>query len=124
MGGVKPGVAIGAVLAILCQSLGSLALPSAIVLLSILLAATRSHKSMQVVALVALQNGVALAGSLVAHPDDLPAALVFPLACLVLPLPLAVALLVPGILASGAGMSGAGCPDADVLGRRYKHSRG
>ena len=104
IGGVKPGVAIGAVLAVLCQSLGILALPSAIVLLSILLAATRSHKSMQVVALVALQNGLALAGSLVAHPENLPAALLFPLACLVLPLPLAVALLVPGVpLVSGAG---------------------
>jgi hypothetical protein len=103
VGGVRPAVAIGAVLAVLCQSLGGFALPAAIVLLSILLAATRSQKSMQVLALVALQNGVALAGSLIVHPDALPAALLFPLACLLLPLPLAVNLLVPGMaLARGS----------------------
>jgi hypothetical protein len=101
-GGAKLGVTVGAVLAILCQSLGSLALPSAIVLLSILLAATRSHKSMQMVALVAIQNGLALAGSLIAPPPMLPAALLFPLACLVLPLPLAAWLLIPTLPAREA----------------------
>jgi len=43
MGGAKLGVGAGAVLAVLCQSQGSLGLPLAIVLLSVLLAATRRH---------------------------------------------------------------------------------
>jgi hypothetical protein len=96
VGGAKLGIGIGAVLAILCQSLGVLALPSAIVLLSVLLAATRSHRLMQVVALVAMQNGLALAGSLIAPlPTTFPSALLFPISCLALPLPFAVALLAP-----------------------------
>jgi hypothetical protein len=96
-GGAKLGIAIGAVLAILCQSLGILALPASIVLLSILLAATRSHPLMHIMALVALQNGIILAGSLVAPPATDLAALLFPLACLALPLPVAAALLTPVI---------------------------
>jgi hypothetical protein len=95
VGGAKLGIGAGALLAILCQSQGSLALPSAIVLLSILLAATRPHRLMQVVALVAAQNGLALAGSFVAQPALLPAALLLPAACLVLPVPLAAGLLLP-----------------------------
>jgi hypothetical protein len=94
-GGAKLGIGIGAVLAILCQSLGILALPTAIVLLSILLAATRSHRLMQVVALVAMQNGLALAGSLVAPLTTFPTVMLFPVTCLALPLPFAVALLAP-----------------------------
>jgi hypothetical protein len=97
-GGAKLGIGIGAVLAILCQSLGVLALPSAIVLLSILLAATRSHRLMQVVALVAMQNGLALAGGLIAPlPTAFPSELLFPISCLALPLPFAVALLAPAV---------------------------
>ncbi|MDB5400490.1 MAG: hypothetical protein JWQ55_2508 [Rhodopila sp.] len=105
IGGAKLGIAVGAVLAILCQSQAGLALPSAIVLLSGLLATTRPHPLMQVAALVAAQNGLALAGCLVAQPAVLssasfPAALLLPLACLVLPLPLAAGLLVPAIASS------------------------
>jgi hypothetical protein len=96
-GGAKLGIGIGAVLAILCQSQGSVALPSAIILLSILLAATRSHPLMQIVALVAAQNGVALTGCLVVQPALLSAAPLLPIACLVLPLPLAGCLLVPAM---------------------------
>jgi hypothetical protein len=97
-GGAKLGIAVGTVLAILCQTLGVLALPSAIVLLSVLLAATRSHKLMQAMALVAMQNGLVLAGSLVSRADALPAALLFPIACVALPLPLAAGLLIPAIV--------------------------
>jgi hypothetical protein len=105
-GGAKLGIGIGAVLAILCQSLGVLAMPSAVLLLAILLAATRSHMLMQVMALVAAQNGIALAAGLafplaagLAGPAAaLPAALLLPLACLVLPLPLAAGLLLPGFV--------------------------
>ena len=98
IGGAKLGIAIGAVLAILCQSLGILALPTAIVLLSVLLAATRSQPLMQVMALVALQNGITLAGTLIAPPVMDPLALLFPLACLALPLPVAAGLLAPAIV--------------------------
>jgi hypothetical protein len=97
VGGAKLGIAVGAVLAILCQSLGILALPASIVLLSILLAATRSQPLMHIMALVALQNGVILAGSLIAPPATDLAALLFPLACLALPLPIAATLLTPVI---------------------------
>ena len=90
------GVALGAVLAILCQSQAGLALPLAIVLLSILLAATRPHPLMQVIALVSAQNGVALAGCL-AEPETFPASLLLAAVCLVLPLPLAADLLMPSI---------------------------
>ncbi len=110
IGGAKLGIVIGAVLGILCQSQGNLAIPSAIVLLSVLLAATRFHPLMHIIALVAVQNGVALAGSLVTHPVSYtimqlsPALL--PFACLVLPLPLAAGLLVPALLASHGGLAG------------------
>ncbi len=97
VGGVKRGIGVGAVLAILCQSLGSLSSPTAIVLLAILLAATRRHALMQVMALVAMQNGLALAGSLTGPATLLPAAFLFPIACLVLPLPLAIWLLTPAV---------------------------
>jgi hypothetical protein len=122
MGGAKLGIGAGAVLAILCQSQGGLALPSAIILLSILLAATRPHPLMQVVALVAAQNGLALAASLVTEPASLPASLLLPLACLALPLPLAAGLLLPAMTPapSHAGPSHAGLnhtgPDPAGLG--------
>jgi hypothetical protein len=94
-GGAKRGIGVGAVLAVLCQSQGALAVPSAIVLLSILLAATRPHRRMQVIALIAAQNGIALAGSIVAEPVSFPAGLLLPAACFALPLPLAAGLLLP-----------------------------
>lgn len=89
------GIAVGALLTILCQSQGGLALPLSIILLSVLLAATRSDRVMQLVALVAAQNGVALAFCLLAQPADPTVALLVPLACLVLPLPLAAGVLLP-----------------------------
>jgi hypothetical protein len=89
------GIAVGALLAILCQSQGSLALPLSIILLSVLLVATRSHRVMQLVALVGAQNGVALAGCLLPQPADPTASLLVPLACLFLPLPLAAGLFLP-----------------------------
>lgn len=103
-GGAKLGIATGAVLAIVCQSQGNLALPLAIILLSVLLAATRSHPVMQIIALTAAQNGISLAGSF-AMPPVLyammaPSAAIAPLACLVLPLPLAVGLLAPALMAA------------------------
>src|SRR6202012_5331452 len=69
--------------------------PAQMVLLSTLLAAPRSQPLMQLMALVALQNGITLAGSLIAPPAMDPTALLFPLACLALPLPIGVALLAP-----------------------------
>jgi hypothetical protein len=86
IGGARLGIIAGAALAVLCQSSGPLALPLAIVLLSVLLAATRQHKLMQLMALVSLQNGVALVACLVVRVPLLA------LACFVLPLPLAVGL--------------------------------
>ena len=100
LGGAKLAIAAAAILAILCQSQGSLGLPLTVVLLSVLLAATRSHPLMQVIALVALQNGIVLAGCLIAEPPTLTASLLLPTACLVLPLPLAAGLLVPAIASS------------------------
>ena len=100
VGGAKLGIGVGAVLTILCESQGGLALPSAIVLLSILLAATRRHRGMQVVAVVAAQNGLALAGSFLAQPLLPPAALLLPAACLFLPVPLVAGLLIPAVAAS------------------------
>jgi hypothetical protein len=95
-GGTKPGIAAGAALAILCQSQGGLALPLAIVLLSVLLAATRPHPFVQVLALVGVQNGFLLAACLVIQPETLPP-LLLPVACFLLPLPLAAGLLSPAL---------------------------
>jgi hypothetical protein len=95
VGGTKLGIGVGAVLAVLCQSQGALALPLAIVLLSVLLAATRPHPVMQVIALIAAQNGLALAGGVVVPPVSFPDSLLLPAACLALPLPLAAGLLLP-----------------------------
>lgn len=95
--GLVPRMVLAALLAILCQSQGNLALPLAIVLLSILLAATRRHPLMQVMALVSAQNGVALAGCLAVQPETFPGTPLLAAVCLVLPLPLAADLLAPSI---------------------------
>lgn len=100
IGGAKLGIGIGTILAILCQSQAGLALPSAIVLLSILLAATRSHPMMHVAALVAAQNGIVLAGSFLTQPFPLPASLLLPFTCFALPLPVAAGLLIPAIVSA------------------------
>jgi hypothetical protein len=100
VGGAKLAVGAAAVVAILCQSQGGLGVPLAIILLSVLLAATRAHPLMQVMSLVALQNGIALSGCLSAAPETLPGALLLPIACLLLPMPLAAGLLVPAIASS------------------------
>jgi hypothetical protein len=87
VGGAKLGVAAATALAILCQSQPGLGLPLAVILLSVLLAATRRHPLMHVMALVGLQNGIVLAST---QP-----AMLLPLACFALPLPLAAGVLVP-----------------------------
>ncbi len=71
-GGVKLGIALGAALAVLCQSRGPLAEPLAIVLMSVLLAATRRHRLMHLIALAGLQNGLILTACLAAQ-GPLPA---------------------------------------------------
>ena len=98
--GVNIGMAGGAVLAILCQSQGGgIALPLAIFLLSMVLGATRSDPSMQLVALIVAQNGLSLLACLLAQPAHSVAALLVP-ACLLLPLPVAAGLLLPAIISS------------------------
>jgi hypothetical protein len=93
IGGAKLSVGAGAVLAILAQSQGSLALPLAVIMLSILLAATRRHAVMQALALVGLQNGIVLAACLTGfRPTEF-----LPLACLFLPLPLVASLIIPAL---------------------------
>lgn len=94
VGGAKLGIAAGAVLAVLSQSLGSLALPMTVVLLSVLLAATRPHPLMRVMALAGIQNGVVLAACLAAVPEPPH---ILAAACLALPLPLAAGLLIPAV---------------------------
>jgi len=86
IGRAKLGIALGAGLAVLCQSSGPLAMPLAIVLLSVLLAAERRNPLMRLIALVSLQNGITLAACLTVHPS------LQSLACFVLPLPMATAL--------------------------------
>jgi hypothetical protein len=96
IGGSKLGVSAAAVLAVLCQSQGNAGLPLAIVLLSVLLAATRRHALMHVMALVGLQNGVVLAGCLLG-PASIGSAVPLLIAGLVLPLPLAACLVLPAL---------------------------
>ena len=91
IGGAKLGFIVAAMLAILCQSQGGLALPLAILLLSILLAATRSHRLMQLVALLGIQNAVILAAALM----DRPVSPLLAACCAALPLPFAAALFMP-----------------------------
>lgn len=123
-GGAKLGVTLGAVLAMLCQSQGSLGLPLTSVLLAVLLAATRTHPFMRTIALVELQNGIvmvaclglppesavsplpALAGHMLPLPAlaDLMSPLpLLALACLMLPLPLLAGLTIPAVTAFGSG---------------------
>ncbi len=88
IGGAKLGIVAGAALAVLSQSAGPLANPLAVVLLSVLLAATRRHPLMHIIALVALQNGIVGATSLVGQDPELAAAGFFP----VIPLAMGLAL--------------------------------
>jgi hypothetical protein len=88
--GIKRGILAGAALAVLSLSCGVLWLPLSIVLLSILLAATRPHPRLRLIALVSLQNGLSIAACL-DRPLPLPALASFflavPLACTLLPPP-------------------------------------
>jgi hypothetical protein len=81
------GIVAGGVLSLLCLASGETGLPLAVVLLSVVLAASRPEAVVRLVALGSLANGIALTGCLVAGDDLLP------LACLALPLPLAVGLI-------------------------------
>jgi hypothetical protein len=83
-----PGVIPGGILALLCQSQGEIGLPLAVILLAVVLAATRRHPVMQLMAVGAMMNGIALGGYVLGWDGLLP------LACLVLPLPLAISLVV------------------------------
>jgi hypothetical protein len=94
VGGARLGVGAAALVAILCQSQGVLALPLALMLLGVLLAATRRHQLMQVIALVGIQNGVVLTACLTTSAGT-PLAIVPLAACVVLPLPLALGVLLP-----------------------------
>jgi hypothetical protein len=100
VGGAKLGVGAGAILTVLCQSQGILALPLAVLLLSVLLAATRTNRLMQVIALIGVQNGVVLAACLIVHDDVLPPMLL-PVACFGLALPLALGVLIPMAMPRG-----------------------
>jgi hypothetical protein len=99
-GGAKLGIAVGAALAVLCQSVSALALPLAVILLSVLLATTRRHRLMQVMALVGIQNGIVLAACMSPLATGL-AATILPVACLLLPLPLAAGILFPNLTQRG-----------------------
>jgi len=94
IGGAKIGILAASVLAALCQSQGAIGLPLAVILLSALLAVTRRHGLMHVIALMAMQNGLGLAACVIMLDADLSPTLL-PLACFVLPLPLAVAVMIP-----------------------------
>ncbi|MBS0639686.1 MAG: hypothetical protein JSS43_07430 [Proteobacteria bacterium] len=79
LGGAKFGILAGALLAALCQTKGAMAEPLAVILLSLLLAATRRHALLHLAGLISLQNGLALAAAmaevppLAALPGFLPA---------------------------------------------------
>ena len=77
IGGAKISILAGAVLAVLCQSQGALGLPLAVILLSALLAATRRHSLMHVVALMAMQNGLGLAACLIMLENDVSPTLLY-----------------------------------------------
>ncbi|MEA2742337.1 MAG: hypothetical protein QOG25_708, partial [Acetobacteraceae bacterium] len=95
------GLIAGAVLTVLCLSQDTLGLPLAIVTLAILFAVTRPHPPLQVMALIALQNGLVLVGCLGVEPAILSPVLL-PVVCFVLPLPLAAHLLIPVQAAAAA----------------------
>jgi hydrogenase-4 membrane subunit HyfE len=63
VGGTKLAVIAGAVLTVLALPWGNLGLPLAVVLLALLLLATRRHPGMQLSGLLAAQNGLVLAAS-------------------------------------------------------------
>nr|WP_294510700.1 hypothetical protein [uncultured Rhodopila sp.] len=84
--GLKAGVIAGAILTVLCLSQDGFGIPLALVLLPMMLAATRRDPVMRLLAAGAMANGIALTGCLVAGDDLLP------LACLALPLPMAASL--------------------------------
>jgi hydrogenase-4 membrane subunit HyfE len=63
IGGAKLAVIAGAVLTVLAVPWGHLGLPLAIVLLALLLVAMRRHPVMQVIGLLAAQNGLVLAAA-------------------------------------------------------------
>jgi hypothetical protein len=86
-------VGLGVALAILCQSQGAFALPLAVMLLAVLLAAARPHPLSQVLSLVALQNGAVLTACLVRPLTAGPEA-ALAVACFALPLPLTAVLLI------------------------------
>lgn len=84
--GPRVGLPVGVALVVLCQSQGMLAQPLGLLLLAVLLAATRPQAPTQMMALVSLQNGITLAACRLEH------GLALPLLCLPLPLPLLAAL--------------------------------
>lgn len=88
IGGIKPALAAGAILIVLSQSLGALALPLCVAMLGILLAATRHGTWMRVMALVQMQNGVVLAACITEGASPL-----LVMACCALPLPLGIGLM-------------------------------
>jgi hypothetical protein len=85
--GLAAGLAAGVTLALLCLSSGEAGLPLAVVMLSVVLAATRADALTKLVALGAMANGIVLIGCLI------PGNALLPLACLALPVPLAAGLL-------------------------------
>ena len=60
LGGARLAIGAGVLLAVLCQSQPVLALPMAVILLSLLLATTRQHPLLHVMALIGIQNGAVL----------------------------------------------------------------
>lgn len=88
---VKAAILAGAVLTALCQSQGPLAQPLTLLLMGILIAATRPHRIMQVPALCVAANGVTLLACQM-DADTGPMALL-PLAALLLPVLAALPLL-------------------------------
>ncbi len=60
IGGTPRAVIVGAVLTVLALSIGKDGLPMTVVLLGLLLAATRRHPIMHILALAVLQNGLIL----------------------------------------------------------------
>ncbi|MFL5253927.1 MAG: hypothetical protein ACJ8AI_13725 [Rhodopila sp.] len=86
LGSTTLGILAGATLATLSQSQRLIAEPLAVVLLSILLAATRRHSLLHLVALVSLQNGLSLVAA-AANASRLAA-----LPCFLVAAPLGVAL--------------------------------
>jgi hypothetical protein len=85
-GATIPGIGLGLMLAVLCQYQVDIGLPLAVTLLAVVLAAIRRQPMLHLMALGAMQNGIVLTASFVGWDG------VLPLACLALPLPLAITL--------------------------------